>query len=469
MQKLDTEGAFKEIFEESIIEAEPPQKTIQEDNVVVGLDIGATKVVCIVGKKNTEGKIKVLGYGESTSEGVKLGAITNMADAIESVRTAVEQASTRSGMEIRRVTLGVTGRYLKCYCHTGFQMRKNPDDEIVDAELEKFRNDTIKGIAPSGEQIIDVIRQEYVLDGNLLENPIGMVGSKLQADFHIVIGQSSSLANLIKCVENVGLEVERVIISPIASSQVVLSQEEKYKGVVLVDMGGDTTDLAIFKKNKIQYVAVIPYGGNIITKDICTGCSITTHYAEEVKVKFGSALASENRDDEVISIPGVQGLAPKEISFRDLAHIIQSRLEEIFEQVHQEIQNVCAREQVASIVLTGGGALMKHIQQLAELETGLDVRIGYPNEQLFQTVNDFTNPKYATSIGLIIEGVNRREFEGKKKQVLKEESQVDSCDKQNNTKEIEETRAITNQDVDESNLLRTDSKLKGWFKKIVRK
>ena len=469
MQKLDTEGAFKEIFEESIIETEPSQKMIQEDNVIVGLDVGATKVVCIVGKKTKEGRIKVLGYGESASEGVKLGTITDMADAIESVSAAVEQASKRSGMEIRRVTLGVTGRHLRYYRHIGVQMRKNPDDEIVDAELEKFRNDTFKGITPPGEQVIDVIRQEYILDGNFVENPIGMIGSKLQTDFRIAIGRSSSLTNLIKCVENVGLEVERIILSPIASSQVVLTEEEKNKGVVLVDMGGDTTDLAIFKKNKIQHTAVIPFGGNIITEDIYTGCSITTHYAEEVKVKYGSALASENRDDEVISIPGVQGLAPKEISFRNLAHIIQIRLEEIFELVLQEIQNVCAREQVASIVLTGGGALMKYIQQLAEFKTGLDVRIGYPNEQLFQTVNDFTNPKYATSIGLVIEGFQRKELEGKKKQDSKEENQVESSNTQNNTKEIEETRTITNQDVDESNLLRTDSKLKGWFKKIVRK
>jgi cell division protein FtsA len=193
----------------------------------------------------------------------------------------------------------------------------------------------------------------------------------------------------------------------------VLDDEEKDAGVVLVDIGGGTTDIAIFKDKKIQHTAVIPFGGNIITEDICTGCSIIKHYAEEVKVKFGSALASENRDDEVVSIPGIRGREPKEISFKNLAHIIQARLEEIFELVNYEIQKAKSENNlIAGIVLTGGGAMMRHIQQLAEFKTGLEVRIGYPNEHLNPTeMKEMSSPMYSTGIGIVIETIARMEHD----------------------------------------------------------
>ena len=203
--------------------------------------------------------------------------------------------------------------------------------------------------------------------------------------------------------------MDYMILEPIASAQAVLSEEEKEAGVVLVDIGGGTTDIAIFKENKIQHTAVIPFGGNIITEDICAGCSIIRHYAEEVKVKFGSALAEKNRDDEVVSIPGIKGHAAKEISFKNLASIIQSRLEEIFELVNMEIQKARSDNKlIAGIVLTGGGAMMKHIQQLAEFSTGMEVRIGHPDEHLAQnTPKDMINPMYSTGIGLVIETIGR--------------------------------------------------------------
>ena len=468
MKKLDTEGAFNEIFgDQKTEEAERPQKTIQDEKIVVGLDIGATKVVCIVGKKTKDETIMVLGYGECASEGIKLGSITNMADVIESVRTAVEQASELSGVEIHSVNLGITCRHLRNLRYRGVLMRDNHETEITEAELERLRNDTFKINMTPGEEIIDVIRQDTYVDGELAINPVGMLGSKIEANFHVIIGQTSAAKNILKCIENVGLEVERVVLSSVASSKAVLTKEEINEGVVLLDIGGDTTDLAVFKKNKIQLVAVIPFGGNIITEDICTGCHTLKRYAEEVKVKFGSALAGENRDDEVIVIPGNP---PKEISFKSLAHIIQARLEEIFELVNFEIQKAKSENQlIAGIVLTGGGAMMRHIQQLAEFMTGLDVRIGYPNEQIVLTVNDLASPKYATCIGLVIEGFNRREVDSVKKQGLKKEIYVEGFDKRDNKKKVEEEQSIMNQELDESDLLSSDSKLKGWLKRIVRK
>ena len=386
---------------------------MSEGKIIVGLDIGTTKVACIVGQKAENGKIEILGYGKTISTGVRRGVVTNIFDTVEAIKTAVKQASDQSGVEINRVSVGIAGQHIKSLQHRGVLMRDNHETEITEAELERLRNDTFKINMTPGEEIIDVIRQDTYVDGEPASNPVGMLGNKIEANFHVIIGQTSAAKNIIKCIESAGLEMDYMVLEPIASAQAVLDEEEKDAGVVLVDIGGGTTDIAIFKDKKIQHTAVIPFGGNIITEDICTGCSIIKHYAEEVKVKFGSALASENRDDEVVSIPGIRGRDPKEISFKNLAHIIQARLEEIFELVNYEIQKAKADNQlIAGIVLTGGGAMMRHIQQLAEFKTGLEVRIGYPNEHLNQTkMKELSSPLYSTSIGIVIETIARMEHD----------------------------------------------------------
>lgn len=386
---------------------------MNEGKIIVGLDIGTTKVACIVGQKAENGKIEILGYGKTVSTGVRRGVVTNIFDTVEAIKTAVKQASDQSGVEINRVSVGIAGQHIKSLQHRGVMMRDNHEIEITEAELEHLRNDTFKINMTPGEEIIDVIRQDTYVDGELATNPVGMLGNKIEANFHVIIGQTSAAKNIVKCIESAGLEMDYMILEPIASAQAVLDDEEKDAGVVLVDIGGGTTDIAIFKDKKIQHTAVIPFGGNIITEDICTGCSIIKHYAEEVKVKFGSALASENRDDEVVSIPGIRGREPKEISFKNLANIIQARLEEIFELVNYEIQKAKTENQlIAGIVLTGGGAMMRHIQQLAEFKTGLEVRIGYPNEHLNKTpMKELSSPMFSTSIGIVIETIARMDHD----------------------------------------------------------
>lgn len=386
---------------------------MNEGKIIVGLDIGTTKVACIVGQKAENGKIEILGYGKTVSTGVRRGVVTNIFDTVEAIKTAVKQASDQSGVEINRVSVGIAGQHIKSLQHRGVMMRDNHEIEITETELERLRNDTFKINMTPGEEIIDVIRQDTYVDGELATNPVGMLGNKIEANFHVIIGQTSAAKNIVKCIESAGLEMDYMILEPIASAQAVLDDEEKDAGVVLVDIGGGTTDIAIFKDKKIQHTAVIPFGGNIITEDICTGCSIIKHYAEEVKVKFGSALASENRDDEVVSIPGIRGREPKEISFKNLANIIQARLEEIFELVNYEIQKAKTENQlIAGIVLTGGGAMMRHIQQLAEFKTGLEVRIGYPNEHLNKTpMKELSSPMYSTSIGIVIETIARMDHD----------------------------------------------------------
>ena len=386
---------------------------MSESKIIVGLDIGTTKVACIVGRKAENKKIEILGYGKTISTGVRRGVVTNITETVEAIKKAVKQASDQSGVDIQRVSVGIAGQHIKSLQHRGVMMRDNHETEITEAELEQLREDTRKINMMPGEEIIDIIRHDTYVDGELANNPVGMLGSKIEANFHVIIGQTLAAKNIVKCIEKAGLEMDYMILEPIASAQAVLDEEEKDAGVVLVDIGGGTTDIAIFKESKIQHTAVIPFGGNIITEDICTGCSIIRHYAEEVKVKFGSALADENREDEVVSITGIKGRPPKEISFKNLAGIIQSRLEEIFELVNIEIQKARSDNKlIAGIVLTGGGAMMKHINMLAEFSTGMEARIGHPDEHLTKSkIADIASPMYATGIGLVIETIARMEHD----------------------------------------------------------
>lgn len=392
---------------------------MSEGKIIVGLDIGTTKIACIVGRKGANGRIEILGCGKAASTGVSRGIVTNIDETVNAIKTAVDEAAAQSNVDIKSVDVGIAGQHIKSLQHRGVLMRDNRDTEITDEELEKLRQDTFKINMIPGEEIIDVIPQEYFVDGEIGTTPKGMLGSKLEANFHVIIGQTAAAMNIKKCIERAGLEMNHMILEPIASAEAVLDEEEMEAGVALVDIGGGTTDIAIFHEGKIYHSAVIPFGGNIITEDISKGCAIIRRYAEDVKVKFGSAVASENRDDELVSIPGIRGRASKEISFKNLASIIQARMEEIFDLVNYEIQKVHSQHKlIAGIVLTGGGAMMKHIQQLAAFKTGLDVRIGYPNEHLTEgTSKEMASPMFATGIGLVIEGIARAEYEEKMEKV----------------------------------------------------
>lgn len=379
---------------------------------IVGLDIGTTKIACFVGEKVENGKIVIRGYGKTESTGVKRGMVFNIEETVNAIRRAVDMASEQSNVDIKTVNVGIAGHHIRSVQHRGVLMRDNPNVEITEEEIDKLRQDVFKlGMTP-GEEIIDVIPQEYIVDDEMgIRHPKGMLGSKLEANFHVIIGQVAAARNIVTCIKQAGLEMEHMILEPIASAEAVLGEDEKEAGVALVDIGGGTTDIAIFYDNIIYHTAVIPFGGNVITEDIRQGCSIIKKHAEEIKVKFGSAVASENRDDEVVSIPGIRGREPKEISFKTLASIIQARLSEIFDIVNNEIQKVNSEHKlIAGIVLTGGGAMMKHIQQLAAFKTGLDVRIGYPNEYLANdTAEELASPMYSTGVGLVIEGIARYE------------------------------------------------------------
>jgi cell division protein FtsA len=415
---------------------------MESGNIIVGLDIGTTKIAAIVGRRSEHGKIDILGHGKTESIGVKRGVVSNIENTVQSIKTAVEEAEQKSGVEIKYVNVGIAGQHIKSVQHRGNMIRENGEIEISQNDIDSLLHSMYNLNMSPGEEIIDVIPQEYIVDGEKeIRQPVGMLGNKLEANFHIIIGQTTAAKNIYKCVKKAGLEVVDLILEPIASSVAVLSEEEKEAGVVLVDIGGGTTDIAIFQDGIIRHTAVIPLGGDVITEDVKEGCTIIRKHAEELKVKFGSALANENKDEEIVAIPGLRGRAPKEISLKNLASIIQARMEEIVEHIYYEIKNSgYEKKLIAGIVLTGGGALLRHAAQLTEFMTGIDTRIGYPNEHLAKDVPaEMASPMYATGIGLVIEGLERFE-----RQSVRESNEiVDGGKAQKKGKEKKERKPIS--------------------------
>jgi cell division protein FtsA len=389
---------------------------METGEIIVGLDIGTTKIACLVGKKNEHGKIEILGTGKSESVGVTRGVVSNIEKTVASIRSAVQQAEEASGVEINVVNVGIAGQHIKSLQHRGQIMRNSLDEEISQKDIDELIDSMYKLMMLPGEQILHVLPQEFTVDSEQgIKDPIGMSGIRLEANFHIIVGQIAAAKNIYKCVSKAGLEVEKLVLEPLASSSAVLSDEEKEAGVALVDIGGGTTDIAIFQEGIIRHTAVIPFGGNVITEDIKSGCTIMKNQAEQLKTKFGSALGGENKENEIVCIPGLRGRDPKEISLRNLANIIQARMEEIVEHVYYEIRNSgYEKELIGGIVVTGGGSQLRHITQLIEYITGMDCRIGYPNEHLSKAPSkDIVSPTYATGVGLVIQGYENNTGESK--------------------------------------------------------
>jgi cell division protein FtsA len=383
------------------------KRDMQQDKIIVGLDIGTTKICAIVGKLNEYGKLEVLGMGKSVSDGVIRGIVTNIDKTVAAIQKAVAEAEENSGINIRVVNVGIAGQHIKSSMHHGSITRTSYEEEITIEDITRLTNDMYRIVIPPGSEIIHVMPQDYIVDYEEgIKDPVGMSGVRLEADFHIITAQTNAINNINKCVRRAGLEIENLILEPLASSMAVLSDEEKEAGVALVDIGGGTTDIAIFHDNIIRHTAVIPFGGDIITNDIKQGCMVMQNQAELLKIKFGRTIAEEANPNEIISIPGLRNRPPKEISIKNLAHIIEARMEEIIELVHSEIISSGYENRLAGgIVITGGGSQLNSLKQLVEFMTGMDVRIGYPNEHLGKSkVEAVKSPMYATTIGLVLAG-----------------------------------------------------------------
>ena len=402
---------------------------MQHDKIVVGLDIGTTKICALVGRKNEFGKLEILGMGKAVSEGVVRGIVSNIDKTVDAIKRAIRQAEEQSGINIGVVNVGIAVQHIKSLQNNGSITRASADSEITQEDVERLTGDMYRLVTPPGSQIIHVMPQDYKVDYEEgIMDPVGMSGVRLEGNFHIITAQSTAINNINKCVNKAGLEIDNLILEPLASSMSVLSDEEKEAGVALIDIGGGTTDLAIFKDGIIRHAAVLPFGGNIVTSDIKQGCQVMQNQAEQLKVKFGKAIAEEASDYEIVSIPGLRDRAPKEISLKNLAYIIEARMEEIIELVYAEIQRTGHADKLAAgIVLTGGGAQLQNLVQLTEYVTGLDTRIGYPNEHLGKSkIEAVKSPMYATTVGLVLAGyrslderLNRNNYEQQEEQQQK--------------------------------------------------
>jgi cell division protein FtsA len=380
---------------------------MDSEKIVVGLDIGTTKICAIVGRKNEFGKLEVLGMGKAESEGVIKGIVTNIDKTVFAIEKAVKEASDMSGIDIGLVNVGIAGQHIRSAIHHGSITRTTKDDEISIEDVNRLTEDMYRIVIPPGSEIIHVMPQDYIVDYEEgIKDPVGMSGVKLEADFHIITAQTSAINNINKCVRRGGLEIEDLILEPLASSLAVLSEEEKEAGVCLIDIGGGTTDIAVFYDNIIRHTAVIPFGGNILTTDIQHGLQVMAKQAEQLKTRFGKAIAEEASPNEIVSIPGIRNRTAKEISVKNLSNIIQARMEEIIEMAHTEIINSGYENRLAGgIVITGGGSKLACLQQLVEYMTGMDTRIGYPNEHLGKSkLEEIKSPMYATAIGLVLSG-----------------------------------------------------------------
>ena len=392
-----------------------------EQPIIVGLDIGTTKIAAIAGRKNEYGKLEILGFGRANSNGVKHGQVLNIDETIKAIRMALDNCyASNPNLDISEVYVGIAGHHIKSLQTRGDIVRQNTEEEITRKEIDQLVADQYKTYIPAGDQIIDVIPQEFTVDNfQNIPNPIGYGGVKVGANFHIITGDKNAIRNINRAVEKSNLHTKDLVLQPLASAAAVMGQEDLEAGVAIVDIGGGTTDLAVFYEGILKHTAVIPFGGENITNDIKTGLGVLKTQAEQMKVQFGSALSNEAKANAYITIPGLRGMPAKEISVKNLANIIQARMSEIMDFVTYHLKQVGLDSRMLNggIVLTGGGSQLRHLIQLTEYITGLNCRIGFPTEHLAAGhIEELAKPTYSTCIGLILKGYSdyehdRKEFE----------------------------------------------------------
>ena len=389
----------------------------RESNLVVGLDIGTTKVCAIVGEVSNHGEVDIIGVGTYPSYGLKRGVVVNIENTVQSIKNAVEEAEHMAGCEIRTVFAGIAGGHVKGM--TGHGMITLRNREVTEGDVERVIESANALMIPADREIIHVIPQEFIVDGQSgIKNPIGICGMKLETKVHIVTGQITAAQNLVKCIHRAGMDVADIALEQLASSQAVLTSDEKEIGVVIVDCGGGTTDIAIFVGGSIRYTENLTLGGDHIDRDIAVGLSTPLVEARKIKEKYGVAMTELVSPDEMIEVPSVGGRRPRLIPKADLAMIIEPRMEEIFSLVKNEVNKSGYRELIpVGVVITGGSVIIDGTDDLAEKILGLPVRRGVPNR--LGGLNDIiSSPIYSTGVGLVLYGGN---YNGEKKLRIRDE------------------------------------------------
>src|SRR5579872_6284275 len=371
----------------------------RNSGVLAALDIGTTKVCCIVGSVAENGTINILGVGHTPSDGLNRGVVVNIEKTIRSIERAVEEAQHRAGVPIQSVTVGIAGDHIQSFQSRSVIAISSPDHEIRQRDVNRLLSDAKRVAIPADRRIIHVIPQEFIVDGqDGVHDPVGMSGVRMEANVHIVTGLVTAAENIYKCVERAGLKVKDMVLEPLASSYAVLDDEEKEVGVVLIDIGGGTTDIAVFEEHTIRHTAVIGIAGQKVTDDIRKGLQILGDQAERLKREYGCSVVSHILRDEIIQLPGLSGRKPRQIERSLLARIIQPRMEEILEFSFKEIKRSgFARNLGAGVVLTGGGSMINSTRELAEAIFDMPVKIGMPMGFGAGLVKEIESPVYATA------------------------------------------------------------------------
>lgn len=376
---------------------------MSERNIVAAIDIGTNTVVCLIGQMTSDDKIQILGHSMVTSAGVRRGIIFNIEECVEAIRHAYEKASARLDVEIRKIYVNIAGQQLRTI-ERKLQRPIGAGKIITKLDIKNMHQEARDVELNEGEKVYHVINQSFTVDDESnIQNPIGFSGDVLTAEYRLIIGPAAIEDKLKICLDKAGFEMVKCVVNPVAASEAVLSEDEKEAGVVLVDLGGGTTSIAIYHENVLRYLSIVPFGGNVVTNDIKEGYTLLLRQAEALKVQFGSAMGEHAAENKVVTIPGINGWEPKEISFKSLAYIIQARMEEIIESIYYQIERSgYANRMGAGIVLAGGGARLDGLRQLVLFKTGLDVRVGKAiNGIPSKDEKTIDTPQYATAFGLL--------------------------------------------------------------------
>ncbi|HTR97925.1 MAG TPA: cell division protein FtsA [Candidatus Acidoferrales bacterium] len=376
----------------------------QATKTFVGLDIGTTKISCIVADQNAAGELRVVGVGNAPSEGLRRGVVVDLDKTVSSIMRAVDEAERMAGVEVKGVQAGIAGDHIRSINSRGVIAVARKDNEIAAADVERVV-EAAKAIAiPMDREIIHVIPQEFIVDDqDGIKDPVGMSGVRLEAEVHIITGAVTSAKNICRAIQRAGLKVYDLVLEPLASAMAVLDGDERDLGVVLLDIGGGTTDVAVFHEGSIRHTAIIPFGGANVTSDIAIGLRTPIDKAEAIKIQFGSALASRVPADELLGVSGVGGRADREISRHVLASMIEPRMEEIFALANKEVRkNHFAELLGGGVVLTGGTSLLPGISELAEQVFEMPVRLGVPRGLGGLSAN-VADPRFSTGVGLVLQ------------------------------------------------------------------
>jgi cell division protein FtsA len=372
-----------------------------DKNLIVGLDIGTSKVVAMVGEVGPDGQMEVIGMGSHPSRGLKKGVVVNIESTVQSIQRAIEEAELIAGCEIRSVYAGIAGSHIRSLNSHGIVAIR--DNEVTPHDVDRVI-DAARAVAiPADQKILHILPQEFVIDNQEgIRDPIGMSGVRLEARVHMVTGAVSAAQNIVKCVRRCGLEVDDVILQQLASAQAVLTDDEKELGICLADIGGGTSDIAVFVNGAIHHTAAIPIAGDQVTNDIAVALRTPTHHAEDIKIKYGCALTQLANPEETIEVPSVGDRAPRRLLRQTLAEVVEPRYEELFSLIHAELKRSGFEELIAAgVVLTGGGAKMEGVIELAEEVFHMPVRLGTP-QYITGLADVVRNPVYSTAVGLLL-------------------------------------------------------------------